>query len=154
MLLYEWAKRHGVSPQAMLELRQVFGFDTHNTLGVGMSESAVQTRVRLEASKLGARLWRNNVGVLSDERGVPIRYGLCNESKAMNSVIKSSDLIGIRPVRVTSEMVGTTLGVFTAREVKKQGWTFKATPRELAQLKFLEIVNALGGDGKFTTGGY
>ena len=153
MLLYDWARKHGVSHHAVLELQQVFGLDQPATQ-IGMAESAVQIRVRLEASKVGARLWRNNVGVLQDERGVPLRYGLCNESKAMNSSIKSSDLIGIRPLIVTQAMVGMTHGIFTAREVKKQGWTFKGTPREQAQLKFLEIVNALGGDGKFTTGEY
>ena len=151
MQLLEWAKRHGVSPQAIQELMVVFNlYPPHSS---DMSEAAIQTRVRLEASRDGALLWRNNVGVLQDERGVPVRYGLCNESKQQNQTVKSSDLIGIKPVLITQDMVGSTIGQFMAREVKKGGWHYTGTGREIAQLKFMEVVNAKGGDAKFTTGG-
>jgi len=149
MNLFEWSKRHNVSAQALSELLEVFGLD--QTSKSGISESAVQTNIRIEASRIGARLWRNNVGAYQSDAGF-IRYGLCNESKAMNEAVKSSDLIGIKPVLITQSMIGTTIGQFMAREVKKGDWKFTGTPRETAQLKFLEIVNALGGDGKFTTG--
>lgn len=59
-----------------------------------MAESNVQNAVRLAAARQGIHLWRNNVGVLLDRRGVPVRYGLANESKQMNQVLKSGDLIG------------------------------------------------------------
>ena len=150
MQLFDWAKRHKVSPEALQELTQIFGLNDTPSVK-GMSESAIQTRVRLEASKIGARLWRNNTGVDTSE-GKFVRYGLCNESQKMNELIKGSDLIGIKPVLITQAMVGTTIGQFMAREVKNGDWKFTGTPRELAQLKFLEIVNGLGGDGKFTTG--
>ena len=39
-------------------------------------------------------MWRNNVGVLVDATGRPLRYGLANDSKALNTVLKSGDLIG------------------------------------------------------------
>lgn len=115
----------------------------------GMSEASIQQRLRLWASKRGVRLWRNNVGVLKDERGVPVRYGLANESKAMNQNIKSSDLIGITPVTVTPDMVGKTLGVFTAYECKAEDWSYRANKREIAQLKWLELIQSLGGIAQF-----
>ena len=116
---------------------------------MSMSESAIQQRLRLWASKRGVRLWRNNVGVLKDERGVPVRYGLANDSKGMNQSLKSSDLIGITPVIITPEMVGQTLGVFTSYECKSEGWKYKGTDREVAQHKWLMLVEQLGGISGF-----
>jgi len=101
---------------------------------------------------MGWRLFRNNVGVLKDERGVPVRYGIANDSPAMNKRIKSSDLIGIRPVVIAPDMVGSTIGQFVAREVKKAGWKYKGTEHEKAQLAFGTLVIALGGDFKFWNG--
>lgn len=150
MHLLNWATRHRIPPQALAELTDIFGL--YPAEKTGLSESSVQTRVRLEASRIGARLWRNNTGVLQDERGVPVRYGLCNESKQQNAACKSADLIGIKPIIITQGMVGSTIGQFMAREVKAGNWHYTGTPREVAQLKFLEIVNGLGGDGRFTNG--
>ena len=76
------------------------------------NESTIQAKVRLDASKLGWRLWRNNVGVLMDSRGVPVRFGLANDSAGVNKIIKSADLIGIRPVIITQDMVGKVIGQF------------------------------------------
>ena len=152
MLLNKWAIKWGVPYEALEDLRREFGAISTGPLGaplVGESEAAVQNRIRLEASKKGMRIFRNNVGVLMDERGIPVRFGLANDSKQMNEKIKSSDLIGIRPVRILPHMVGSVIGQFVAREVKEGKWHFTGSKRELAQLKFLELVVSLGGDGAF-----
>jgi hypothetical protein len=63
MILEQWAKRHNIPRQALRELRILFGtVPTDPAPLPGMSEAAVQTRVRLDASKMGWRLWRNKVG--------------------------------------------------------------------------------------------
>lgn len=151
-ILNTWATRHGVSPQALDELRQLLICDELPAPTKGVSEAAVQSAVRLEAAQVGARLWRNNVGALVDKRGVPIRYGLCNENAALNKRVKSADLIGIKPVLITQDMVGGTIGQFVSREVKKVGWHWSGNDHERAQLAFLEMVVALGGDGAFVNG--
>lgn len=117
-----------------------------------MSEKDIQVRIRLEANRRGWRLWRNNVGVLTNASGGYVRYGLCNDSSQINAIIKSSDLIGIRPVLITQEMVGKTIGQFMAREIKKEGWIYSNDPREKAQKAFIDLINQLGGDAAFTTG--
>lgn len=166
MNLNGWAIKWGVPFEAVEDLRREMGeikpFDIPNYTP-GESEAAVQTRVRLEASRKGARLWRNNVGgaYTADEyagdgtlirAGSFLRYGLCNSSEAENKAIKSSDLIGLRPVRIEQQHVGHVFGIFVAREVKPASWHYVGTDREKAQLKFLEIVASLGGDAAFTVG--
>jgi len=151
--LNEWAIRWGVPFEAVEDLRRIMGsIATDPAIKFGESEAAIQTRIRLEASRAGCRLWRNNVGGTYTEDGSFIRYGLANESKQMNDSIKSSDLIGIRPVLITPQHVGQILGQFVAREVKPEGWRYCANKREAAQLRFLELVFSLGGDAGFATG--
>lgn len=150
--LHDWSIRHHISLQALQELHVLLTSTVPSPVTAqGQSESDVQARVRLAASQAGYVLWRNNSGVLKDERGVPVRFGLCNESKAVNDKCKSSDLIGIKQVVVTPEMVGRTVGVFYAREVKRAGWRYTGTLREAAQLRFIEAVVAMGGDAGFAT---
>lgn len=116
------------------------------------NEATAQALVRLEAARRGWVLYRNNVGVLPDARGVPVRFGLANDSAAVNANVKSADLIGIRPVLITPDMVGKTIGQFVSREVKAPGWRFTGTERELAQLRWIELVLRYGGDASFCTG--
>jgi hypothetical protein len=79
----------------------------------------------------GCRLWRNNTGAIKDTDGRLVRFGLCTGS---------SDLIGIRPVTITADMVGRRFGIFTAIEVK----TPKGKPTE-EQINFIQRVRELGG---------
>lgn len=152
--LDQWAQRHSVSPEALEELRAIFGCLPVVVPHAGTSsEALIQSQVRLEAARKGVKLWRNNVGVYLDARNVPVRYGLANDSKRLNEVCKSGDLIGWRPVTLTAEMVGSRIAQFVSRECKHAGW--KHNPRdahELAQLKWIEAVTADGGDAKFCSG--
>lgn len=150
MNLVQWSIKWGVPYEAVEDLRRKFGAtSTEPPAKVGPSEGAVQNTIRLEASRKGLRVWRNNVGACMDENGNFIRYGLANDSKKMNDLIKSSDLIGIRPVIVQQHHVGQIIGQFVAREVKASNWSYTGTKREEAQLRFLELVASLGGDAAF-----
>lgn len=116
------------------------------------SETAIANQTRRDFAFIGP-MWRNNVGALLDARGVPVRYGLANESKAENAKVKSSDLIGITPTLVTLEMVGSVVGIFTALETKKSDWVFNSDPkiRDTAQLNFHNIVRNAGGYAGFVS---
>jgi hypothetical protein len=155
MNLFPWALKWGVSMAALQDLARELGQDGAGSIPDdlrGDSEGAAQAAVRLEAAQKGVRLWRNNVGALVDERGVPVRYGLANESAAVNKVLKSADLIGIRPVVITPQHVGATIGQFVSREMKAPGWTYSGTEREEAQRRWALLVAACGGDAGFATG--
>lgn len=154
MNLNKWAERWNIPALALKELQQLY---THDTAAFVPSMQGVTTEagmvnvIRLEASRKNCRLWRNNIGATYDIGGNFIRYGLANESATMNKVLKSADLIGIRPVIITPEMVGRTFGQFLSREVKAPTWKYSGTERELAQLNWINLINALGGDAKFAS---
>jgi hypothetical protein len=151
MQLDIWAQRWNISHEALSELRKLFGAATDATVYTEsvLSEAAMVNLVRLEASRKGCRLWRNNVGATYTAEGSFLRYGLANESSNVNSKFKSADLIGIRPVTVTLRDIGRTIGQFISREVKASGWRYAATEREVAQLRWAELIMAFGGDACF-----
>lgn len=121
-------------------------------MGKLRSEADVQNAAREHIQAVGGRLWRNNVGAFKNDKGRVVRYGLLNDSSALNSQVKSSDLIGITPRRITPLMIGSTVGVFTAVECKRPQWRFTGTGREAAQSRFLHFVQSLGGVAYFTNG--
>jgi len=142
MEVCEWARRHGVADAALAELLDLLerpAMVAPQPAAPG-TESKVAADIRLAAPYFRVLLWRNNVGVLPDSRGVPVRFGLCNDSKRVNERVKSADLIGL-----------TRGGRFLAVETKAPGWTYTGKPREAAQLRFLNLVNAKGGVGLFAT---
>lgn len=102
------------------------------------SETPLQSRLRVEAGRYGAYLWRNNSGVLYDARGVPVRFGLANDSERINKALKSSDLIGIGPD-----------GRFIAIECKQPAWIGVRNERERAQKAFIDLVLRCGGCAGF-----
>lgn len=116
-----------------------------------MNEETVQALIRRDFAFIGP-IWRNNVGVMIDETGRPVRYGLANDSAKLNAEIKSSDLIGITPLLITQEWVGHVVGVFTAIECKASDWTpSPKDKRANAQQKFIDIVNMHGGFAGFAS---
>ena len=150
--LHDWAIRHHVGLDALRELDNILTGSVAAPRAIEGSESAVSALVRLEASAKGVLLFRNNVGVLPDANGRPVRYGLANESPDQNKVIKSADLIGIRPVLIEPRHVGHTIGQFVSREVKKGGWVYTGKGREAAQMAWVKAVVSRGGDACFCTG--
>lgn len=85
--------------------------------------------LRIAGATRGWRLFRNNSGVLFDRSGRPVRYGLANESKAMNAMYKSGDLIGF-----------TADGRFISIEDKPIGGDI-----EPAQVRWRDLVLSCGG---------
>jgi hypothetical protein len=109
-----------------------------------MSERDITNPLLKAASKQGARLFRQNVGLgwvgrivrktaetvtLANPR--PLHAGLCKGS---------SDIIGWTPVVVTADMVGRRVAVFTALEVKTPG-----VPTTDEQAAFVRAVREAGG---------
>ena len=154
-LFDDWARDWAVHPAAVADLRKrLLLLDGDPAMAVaGESEASVQARVRMEASRYGLRLWRNNVGAVHDgAKGVHIRYGLANDSPAVNARIKSADLIGIRPRLIGPEDMGRLIGQFVSVEVKHGGWKYTGTEHEQAQANWKNLVLSLGGDARFVTG--
>lgn len=83
-------------------------------------EHVIQQRIRAAISS-EARCWRNNVGQLLNEKGIPVRYGLA---------VGSSDLVGL--VRPSGRMF--------CLEIKTAAG--KASPEQLA---WLETIRRFGG---------
>lgn len=160
MILNEWARNWGIPQEAVVDLRSRMNTDGQIALTPPHNDTAISTEagasnlLRLSYAQNGHTLWRNNVGAVDpiSYAGQVIRYGLANDSKRVNERVKSSDLIGITRIMIAEHHVGQVIGQFTAREVKKPGWKFRGTSRELAQERYLNIVNAAGGDAKFSVG--
>lgn len=112
-------------------------------------ESEVQQKIQIEGVQYGTQLLRNNSGAFKDAHGRWIFFGLGNTSKKRGDTIKSSDLVGFTKVTITQEMVGSSLAVFTAVEVKKTGWKGLLNAREKAQEAFINWVRTNGGFAGF-----
>ena len=97
------------------------------------AETTLQQQIRLAlGTRTDLRLFRNNTGTLPDPRtGRPVQFGLARGS---------ADLIGLRTVTITPEMVGQQVAVFTSIEVKTP--TGRVTPD---QHSWLNMIQSLGG---------
>ena len=137
--LTRWAIKHHVSLEALAELHDaVLGTDVTEAVvvsGIGKSEAWAQSQVRIAFSASGGRAWRNNVGALPREDGVPVRFGLANDSAAQNRVLKSGDLIvivsGLLPLvhaRFADDLAHATLAIESAQAtiVRWEGYRAQA----------------------------
>ena len=149
MKLSEWAKKWAIPQEAMDEFTAIAGMLPEPRITDGVLEADVQARIKLEASQLGLRLFRNNSGAFTDGYGNFVRFGVANESDKINKVFKSSDLLGIRTIHIKPKHVGLKLGQFMARETKRESWFYRGTEIEEAQLNFINFINTMGGDAAF-----
>lgn len=149
----DWCRDWGISIEAQADLQNRYFLEyARGEDRKGGSEAAVQNQVRYDEAKKGGLLWRNNVGAAKDDYGNYIRYGLANDSKKVNAVIKSGDLIGLRPVKIEQYHVGTYIGQFVSYEIKKTGWVWRGTPREKAQAAWAMLILSLGGSAAIIKG--
>lgn len=103
-------------------------------------------KIRLEASKRGIYLFRNNSGAFHATDGRFVRFGLANDSERINKNLKSGDLIGFIPVTITPEMVGEKIAIFASIEIKKYDHEIKSnSSRVKAQKAWVELVKCNGG---------
>ncbi len=153
-ILHEWGLAWQIPFVALEDLRARTGQMTHIAAPTddAHSETWASSVVRLEAARMGHYLWRNNVGAGYMQDGSFLRFGLANDSAQVNKTHKSSDLIGIRRRLIVPADVGKIIGQFLAREMKKPGWFYTGIDREPAQLKFIQLVQAAGGDARFANG--
>lgn len=117
-----------------------------------MNEKTLLSNIQVIASRMGARLFRNNVGTAWSGRVTRINKPTTVKLGAGDVVIRgaraikfglcvgSSDLIGWTPVTIQDDMVGKTIAVFTAVECKTG---MVKTTKE--QLDFVQTVNRAGG---------
>ena len=92
-------------------------------------ETKIQNKIMMAMSKKGWLCWRNQVGLFKTMDGRTVNIGIKG----------SSDLMAVKPTVITPEMVGQTLAVFVAVEVKT------ATGRQSEpQKKWQKAVEKLG----------
>ena len=92
-------------------------------------ETKIQNKIMMDMSKKGYLVWRNQVGLFKTMDGRTVNIGIKG----------SSDLMAVKPTVITPDMVGQTLAVFVAVEVKT------ATGRQSEpQKKWQKAVEKLG----------
>lgn len=148
MTIIEWAQRWAIPPQALDEFCKLALY--LKVTPDDASEARVQSEIRLAAARAGHYLFRNNVGAGKLASGSFVRFGLGNDSAALNDKFKSADLIGWQRVPITQAMVGTHIAQFLSVEVKRRNWRFAGTIEECAQVAWAALVEAQGGRAVIT----
>ena len=97
---------------------------------MGAKENKITNKI-LENLPRQTRAFRNHVGVVEDKRGTWHKFGLQKGS---------ADLIGLTSIRITPEMVGKDVAVFTSIEVKTP--TGKLSKEQKLWGDFMEKINA------------
>lgn len=149
-LLHDWAYAWGI-PQAALDDLAIRLTPTTAPTEAETPEAIVQQRVRLEAPRRGYQLFRNNSGAGKLENGSFVRWGLGNDSKKTNDVIKSADLIGMYSFVIGPEHMGQRIAQFASVECKRTDWRYGSGEEFEAQNNFRLLVLARGGRAMFAT---
>lgn len=105
-----------------------------------MRESALAATIRLIASRLGARLFRNQVGTyrLADPR---CKWCATHGRRISSGMgVGSPDLVGWQTVTITPAMVGRRIAVFMGVELKSN----RRSPTA-AQQAWLRAIDEAGG---------
>lgn len=124
-----------------------------------MNESNVLKTIMLKVSKMGVSIFRNNVGtgfvgrsqkiikpvtVLINGIPVSLKPGdiVIQEPRMLNAGLHkgSSDLIGWKSIKITPEMVGKNIAVFTSIEGKKHNG--RISPE---QTLWIQVIRNAGG---------
>ena len=120
-----------------------------------MKEQDIQNLRRIELSKQGIMNFRNNTGMGWAGKSVKIYKQQSVVCKPGDVVVRqarplhaglcegSSDIIGIESVVITEDMVGKTVGIFLAEEIKTP--TGRVSGK---QQVFIDNVNEAGGIGR------
>jgi hypothetical protein len=114
-----------------------------------MAESAEYSRYLLRATELGHRLWRFNIGLFWAGRDEDIGGGkilLHGARRVHCGKAGMSDIMGWTAVKVTPDMVGKTLPVFTSIEVKPE----KRGVEGKKQADWIAMVKMHGGIAGFS----
>ena len=104
---------------------------------VKISEKQATVNLKLSLNH-SETIFRNNNGALKDKNGRLVQYGLGNGT---------SDFIGWTTKTITEDMVGRSVAIFTAIEVKASD----KKPSE-EQQKFINLVKKNGGIAKIYKG--
>jgi hypothetical protein len=98
-----------------------------------MNENNLTKRIMLALPKL-VRVFRNHVGTVKDPKGKYHKFGL---------MTGSADFIGYTNIKITPEMVGKNLPVFTSFEVKTDKG--KQSKAQLIWERVMLKINAIHG---------
>jgi hypothetical protein len=121
-----------------------------------MRESEILSKIRDACSRGAVRLWRNNVGkgVMIQHKHAQTRQAIISECIELAKrrggsgarityglQVGSGDLIGLRVVEITPEMVGRKVAVFASCEVKTD--TGRESPEQVAWREFIASVGGV-----------
>jgi len=87
--------------------------------------------------------FRNNIGSYTDDRGVPVCYGVAGKPHPAGESLGGSDFIGWTSIIVTPDMVSKRVAIFTAHELKSD--ERKKSKSLAAQENFISRVIMHGG---------
>ena len=103
---------------------------------MGQKETELQNRVRalVNSPGTGCRVWRNNVGKRKID-GRWISWGLAPGS---------ADLIGLKTLQISADMIGSKIAVFTSLEIKTLTGVEQSD-----QIAWRQTIQKLGGIAEF-----